>query len=268
MLWNAVGNSPTKAKNTAKIKVSDFKVKYKVFIVIIMRNKSLFKVWLMTQEELDALLNENVLDATEDEASSNEEKGSQKMETEDFHIDSEENWSPPPPTKEHKVVHQLDDVTKDSEVKATETFDKLELINNAGMDIEDGLAKIDKFVKSQESMLQKLHEKFPDFHTFSQKLEEVEEIKDVIKTLSNAIQDVSNASLEAMDIMQYQDIHRQKIERVINVMRALSRYMSLLFEGRLDDTKRVSSATHIQGDSTENVVNEEDIEALIANFGK
>ena len=65
-----------------------------------------------------------------------------------------------------------------------------------------------------------------------------------------------------------QDIHRQKIERVINVMRALSRYMSLLFEGRLDDTKRVSSATHIQGDSTENVVNEEDIEALIANFGK
>lgn len=233
----------------------------------------------MTQEELDALLNENVLDAVEDKAT-NEEKeaetkedkieseSTQGVKTEDFHIDSEASWPPPPPTTEHKVVHQLDDVTRDSEVKATETFDKLELINNAGMDIEEGLAKIDKFIKSQEAMLQKLHQKFPDFHTFSQQLEEVAEVKSVMETLSNASQDISNASLEAMDIMQYQDIHRQKIERVINVMRALSRYMSSLFEGKVDDAKRVSSAVHIQGDNTENVVNEEDIEALIANFGK
>ena len=99
-------------------------------------------------------------------------------------------------------------------------------------------------------------------------LEEVVEVKSVLEALLNASQDISNASLEAMDIMQYQDIHRQKIERVINVMRALSRYMSSLFEGKVDDAKRVSSAVHIQGDNTENVVNEEDIEALIANFGK
>ncbi len=35
-----------------------------------------------------------------------------------------------PPNQEHKVVHQLDDVTKDSELKATEMMDKLESINN------------------------------------------------------------------------------------------------------------------------------------------
>lgn len=234
----------------------------------------------MTQEELDALLNESVLDTMEDGSANKEEKAENSSEkeaeiktaegvkTEGFHIDSETSWPPPPPTTEHKVVHQLDDVTRDSEVKATETFDKLELINNAGMDIEEGLGKIDKFVKSQEAMLQKLHQKFPDFHTFSQQLEEVVEVKSVLEVLLNASQDISNASLEAMDIMQYQDIHRQKIERVINVMRALSRYMSSLFEGKVDDAKRVSSAVHIQGDNTENVVNEEDIEALIANFGK
>ena len=165
-------------------------------------------------------------------------------------------------------MHQLDDVTRDSEVKATETFDKLELISNAGMDIEEGLAKIESFINSQEDMLQKLHSKFPNFHTFSQKLEEIAEVRGVVGKITNAVQDVSNASLEAMDIMQYQDIHRQKIERVINVMRALSRYMSSLFEGKIDDTKRVSSAVHIQGDKTENVVNEKDIEALIASFGK
>ena len=233
----------------------------------------------MTQEELDALLNESVLDTMEDGSANKEEKAENSSEkeaeiktaegikTEGFHIDSETSWPPPPPTTEHKVVHQLDDVTRDSEVKATETFDKLELINNAGMDIEEGLGKIDKFVKSQEAMLQKLHQKFPDFHTFSQQLEEVVEVKSVLEALLNASQDISNASLEAMDIMQYQDIHRQKIERVINVMRALSRYMSSLFEGRIEDNKRVSSAVYIQGDSAENIMRTDDIEALIEKFG-
>jgi len=55
--------------------------------------------------------------------------------------------------------------------------------------------------------------------------------------------------MNVMDIMQYQDIHRQKIERVINVMRALSKYMNTLFEGKIDDEKRVASATHIVGDT-------------------
>ena len=73
----------------------------------------------------------------------------------------------------------------------------------------------------------------------------------------------------AMDMMQYQDIHRQKIERVINVMRALSKYMNTLFEGKIDDDKRVASAVHIAGDTTtENLVSNDDIEALIESLGK
>jgi chemotaxis regulatin CheY-phosphate phosphatase CheZ len=75
--------------------------------------------------------------------------------------------------------------------------------------------------------------------------------------------------MNIMDIMQYQDIHRQKIERVINVMRALSTYMNHLFSGKIDDAKRVSSAVHIHGDtSTEDIVSSDDIEALLASFGQ
>ena len=143
----------------------------------------------MTQEELDALLNENILDEADEQKAKVEAKEevpeeqfedkhgkideSKGIKAADFRIDSDASWPPPPPTVEHKVVHQLDDVTRDSEVKATETFDKLELISNAGMDIEEGLAKIENFINSQEDMLQKLHSKFPNFHTFSQKLEEI-----------------------------------------------------------------------------------------------
>jgi len=71
-----------------------------------------------------------------------------------------------------------------------------------------------------------------------------------------------------MDIMQYQDIHRQKIERVINVMRALSKYMNTLFEGKIDDENRVSSAQHIAGDEHNDLASTDDIEALLAQFGQ
>lgn len=225
----------------------------------------------MTQEELNALLNSDVseLPDVEEEAKSNSnDSGAEAESSSDFRIDQDTNWPPPPPTSEHKVVHQLDDVTRDSEVKATETFDKLEAINNAGMDIEDSVKTINSFLKSQKELLEKLHSQFPDFHTFGSKLEELKKAQEALDNIIDASDIISNSSLEAMDIMQYQDIHRQKIERVINVMRALSRYMSSLFEGRIDDSKRVSSAVHIQGDNTENVVNDDDIEALIANFSK
>lgn len=233
----------------------------------------------MTQEELDALLNEDVGESEETSdftatTDNNQASGGENIKSElkegaaDYRIDQDVSWPPPPPTTEHKVVHQLDDVARDSEINATETFDKLELINNAGADIEDSISKLEECLKKQQDLIAKLSTKFPDFQAFKDSTADIEESLNALDVIRNAAQDISNTSLEAMDLMQYQDIHRQKIERVINVMRALSRYMSSLFEGKIDDAKRVSSAVHIQGDNTENVVNEQDIEALIANFGK
>ncbi|WP_290455689.1 chemotaxis protein [Helicobacter rodentium] len=236
----------------------------------------------MTQEELDSLLGSDMDDIAqgnqEQEAGSENQEGSRvaledptiqgEAKAEDFLIEQDVSWPPPPPTAEHKVVHQLDDVTRDSEIKATEMFDKLEKINNLDTDVEEAFAEIQEFIISQEELLQKLHTKFPHFHTFNEQLEKATKVKANVQTISDSLQEISNISLDAMEAMQYQDIHRQKIERVINIMRALARYMSSLFEGKIDDNKRVSSAVHIQGDKTENVVNESDIEALIANFGK
>jgi chemotaxis regulatin CheY-phosphate phosphatase CheZ len=73
----------------------------------------------------------------------------------------------------------------------------------------------------------------------------------------------------AMDVMQYQDIHRQKIERVINVMRTLAKYMNSLFESDVADDKRVSSAVHIAGDTnTADLTDDSSLEDLINSFGK
>nr|WP_139888435.1 chemotaxis protein [Campylobacter jejuni] len=170
--------------------------------------------------------------------------------------------------QEHKVVHQLDDVTKDSELKATEMMDKLESINNFFADSESLLKEINKAIEKNIDIFSKLNEKFPNVESFSEALELNNQAKKSSKEIVGNLQSGQDEVMMAMDAMQYQDIHRQKIERVINVMRALSRYMSSLFEGKIDDKKRVSSAVHIEGDSTADVVSNDDIEALIASLGQ
>ncbi len=220
----------------------------------------------MTQEELDALMAGDLdLDAEEPaEGEPEETSGSSEERSEE-----EEVVTPPPATKEHQVVHQLDDVTRDSEEKASEIFDALDAVMN---DIEGALAlneKIQALAGDFETLFATLHGKFPGIERFRQAESDARQLQRLSDETVDLLQSANDQILGAMDTMQYQDIHRQKIERVINIMRALSRYMSALFEGSIEDEKRVKSARHIEGDtSTEEVISNDDIEALIAQFGK
>ena len=242
----------------------------------------------MTQEELDALMagdldgvvaadesdaqasgDENLYAETADKSISEHKEDNSKFDSIDYKVSSNMPWPPPPPTDDHKMVHQLDDVTKDSEEKATQMFDKLDAINNFSMDAENGLSEIISGIEANIEIFTKLHEKFPNIATFAEALEKNNALKSSAETTLDNVRMAEDEIMMAMDMMQYQDIHRQKIERVINVMRALSKYMSSLFEGKIDDEKRVASAVHIAGDThTENLVSNDDIEALIESLGK
>lgn len=224
----------------------------------------------MTQEELDALM-AGELDSLEEEPAPKieEEPEEEEISNRGYRVTSQSSWPPPPPTDDHKMVHQLDDVTRDSELKATEVFDKLESINETFVLIEDKCVKVLDLTNSNIDLFANLVEKFPNVDSFQKALEENKNLKQSIDEIILNAQNGEDDIMMTMDIMQYQDIHRQKIERVINVMRALSKYMSSLFEGKIEDAKRVSSAVHIQGDSTtEDIVTNEDIEALIESLGK
>ncbi|MBE2986143.1 chemotaxis protein [Campylobacter sp. RM12920] len=247
----------------------------------------------MTQEELDALMAgglDDIMDEettepdTQDKVDSSVETKQetapvkQEKESEDNDIDEEfvkgyrvnpqTAWPPPPPTDDHKMVNQLDDVTKDSEKKATEMFDKLDVINGFFMNAESSCGDLKKDIDKNIEIFTTLSEKFPGVDAFLEALKRNESMKETVENTIGDIQMGQDEIMMAMDMMQYQDIHRQKIERVINVMRALSKYMSSLFEGRIDDDKRVSSAVHIVGDTTtENLVSNDDIEALIESLG-
>ncbi|MDL0094765.1 chemotaxis protein [Campylobacter vicugnae] len=239
----------------------------------------------MTQEELDALMAEDLSDLgnsinsidsigleepnQKEDADAVIQDGGHIVTHDNYRVSSTSAWPPPPPTDDHKVVHQLDDVTKDSEEKATEMFDKLETINGFCLDAEKTANNIKSSLARNIEVFDILHEKFPNVVTFSELLELNKNINSNLDDIINSVQMGQDEVMMTMDMMQYQDIHRQKIERVINVMRALSKYMNSLFEGKIDDDKRVGSAMHIEGDTTtEDVVSNADIEALIDSLGK
>ena len=248
----------------------------------------------MTQEELDALMAGGLEDDLGDTKDASQEVADVKEETdevaevaeamsakadepqansskhgENYRVSADGVWPPPPPTEDHKMVHQLDDVTRDSEEKATQMFDKLETINNFFMDAESDSNSLKDAINSNVELFTTLSEKFPNIAAFSEALEKNSALLGTVDNIISNLQMGQDEIMMAMDMMQYQDIHRQKIERVINVMRALSKYMNTLFEGKIDDEKRVGSAVHIAGDTTtENLVSNDDIEALIESLGK
>ncbi|MDP2076738.1 MAG: chemotaxis protein [Sulfuricurvum sp.] len=231
----------------------------------------------MTQEELDALMNEDIdmdMEEMPDETAADTiEEDSEELfnsidDPDGYRASAIHSWPPPPPTDDNKMVHQLDDVTKESEEKATEIFDLIEGISNDLTDSENTVEEVNSVLDANIALFETLCTKFPHVEAFKTQLAQNQDAKKKNSSLKDMMETNIDTVMNIMDIMQYQDIHRQKIERVINVMRALSTYMNHLFSSKVDDAKRVTSAVHLPGDSTTDIVNSDDIEALLASFGQ
>ena len=162
----------------------------------------------MTQEELDALMNADNLDEIID----------------NFEDTNEENSN-----HQINMIEQLNSVTTDSEIKATEVADKLEQIIN----------EVDATKVCIEN-------------------NDLEKAKFILEDIKNMIFDI-------ISFMQYQDIHRQKIERVMNKLIETNNISEE--ELRKIGLNIASSAKHIAGDDNDTLDND-DIEALIKNFSK
>lgn len=173
---------------------------------------------------------------------------------------------PLPADPESKVVTQLSAVANDSEEKATKIFDVLSYILDENSAIDSSVKKMEEFMNAQEKVLQTLNAKFPNVDVFSTNLELLNSLKGEPKKISDALSNENNELFSAMELMQYHDINRQKIERVMSVIRKLTIYLNNIFE---DDNshEEIVVAKHISGDSTEDLVGDEDLDALIAEFG-
>jgi hypothetical protein len=219
----------------------------------------------MTQEELDALMAGGLDDIDKTEEVKNETPENEKIENEIK--DEDESVMPPPADEKHKVVAQLDEVTKESEEKAVQILEKMDEISATISNTNEKIQKIIEFLNEQKELFIKLHNAFPHIKKFEEELKKIDEIIEIANEIQKENEIAENEIFTVMNIMQYQDIHRQKIERVINIMRALIKYMNRLFEGKVEDDARVKSAKHLHGDENEEIVSDEDIEKLLAEFG-
>ncbi len=175
---------------------------------------------------------------------------------------------PLPVEDDTKVVNQLSIVANDSEEKATKIFDVLSNILDYNTEIQNDVQALSTFNEKQLSMLTSLSKKFPNINAFKQNLEQSELMNKHIQDINEKLNLGNTEIFQAMELMQYHDINRQKIERVMSVIRKLSTYLNNLFEDA-GNHNEVAVAKHIHGDKgTDDLMAEDDLEALIAEFNK
>ncbi|WP_418181025.1 hypothetical protein ACNSOL_04105 [Aliarcobacter lanthieri] len=223
--------------------------------------------------EIETLLQDIDEKAVEEQL--NTQKNTKSNEAEDDKVKEEivKEWSsskinegvfPFPAENDTKVVTQLSQVANDSEEKVSQIFDVLSLTLDNNGELRKKIKEYEEFCLSQERLLNSLSNKFPNINIFQQQLEKVKNFESSLKGLKTSIDDEDMHIFQGMELMQFNDINRQKIERVMSVIRKLSIYLNNLFEE--DNPKDIPMARHIHGDSdTEDLVGD-DLDKLIAEF--
>ena len=174
---------------------------------------------------------------------------------------------PLPVENDTKVVNQLSEVASDSEEKATKIFDVLSNILDYNNAIQNDVKALTSFNNKQIAMLDSLSQKFPNIEIFQDNLSQAQEMGNYILDVNEKLNSGNTEIFQAMELMQYHDINRQKIERVMSVIRKLSSYLNNLFEDE-GNRQEVNVANHIHGDKTDDLLGDEDLESLIAEFNK
>jgi len=171
---------------------------------------------------------------------------------------------PLPAEKDTKVVNQLTQVANDSEEKVSQIFDVLSLTLDNNNEIRKSFKEYDAFINSQINLLNSLSSKFPNIKVFDGYLKNAKTMNDSLNNLKNLLNDEDHHIFQAMELMQFNDINRQKIERVMSVIRKLSLYLNNLFEDE-GNSKEIAVARHIHGDDTDDLIGD-DLDKLIAEF--
>lgn len=173
---------------------------------------------------------------------------------------------PFPAENDTKVVSQLSQVANDSEEKVSQIFDVLSLTLDNNSDMRKRVKEYEEFVLSQNKLLSSLSNKFPKIELFKQQLEKVKSFEISLKDLKTSIDEEDMHIFQGMELMQFNDINRQKIERVMSVIRKLSIYLNNLFED--DNPRELPMAKHIHGDQDTQDLVGDDLDKLIAEFNK
>jgi vacuolar-type H+-ATPase subunit I/STV1 len=159
-------------------------------------------------------------------------------------------------TQEELDALMAGDLDLDSiEEEKKEFEDKKDGHEHRNLNDSDLVAELGSVTSDSEKKASEVFDKLEEVLALIDKSDENEEN---YKDINN---DIRNIIFETMSVMQYQDIHRQKIERVINTMRSISQLMNHSL-GSVSNTF-APSAKHIAGDENDDAMDSDELEALI-----
>ncbi|HHS48691.1 MAG TPA: hypothetical protein ENM99_02365, partial [Desulfurella acetivorans] len=132
------------------------------------------------------------------------------------------------PEEDHRVVDKLDEITRESEEKVNQLFELLENAVNRIDAMDAELKKVKPYLDEHKKFMDLFVSAFPkasvnkNYEYFSNVLKIFDEIQKTHEELKNYI-------FDSMDLLQFQDITRQKIEKVISIIQALHEYLNNWF---------------------------------------
>ncbi len=168
------------------------------------------------------------------------------------------------PPQDHRVVDKLDEITRESEEKVNQLF---ELLENAVKKIDAMDAKLKKikpYLDEHKKFMDMFINAFPkasvkkNYEYFSNVLKIFDEIQVTHEELKNYI-------FDSMDLLQFQDITRQKIEKVISVIQALHEYLNNWFASGKKIRARVAKT--IVNESQKEQIDKE-VDEIVNKFNK
>jgi len=173
---------------------------------------------------------------------------------------------PLPADNDTKVVNQLTEVANDSEEKVSQIFDVLSLTLDNNSEIRNKMQGFEKYINEELDLLNSLSTKFPNIEVFNTQKEASNKLKEDISSIKSIVDAEDMKIFEAMELMQFNDINRQKIERVMAVIRKLSLYLNNIFEDT-NPNEEIVVAKHIHGDSDHDLIGD-DLDKLINEYSK
>ncbi len=164
--------------------------------------------------------------------------------------------------KEHKVIDKLDEINKESEDKVNKLFEKLEAINEELDQTEKYIQDIKPFLDKHKEFMSFFVEHFPKT-AVKNNYEYFKNIVSIIDNIENSISNIRDNTFDAMDILQFQDITRQKIERVMSVIKALHDYLNNWFSSSSYDNTPRARVAHTIIDENEKDKVDQEVEDII-----
>jgi len=228
------------------------------------------------QSEIDALLEEfskkdseelsSVMDSYEEKDESDIEDKAMEHKTDDDgsfggEIEAEKLEGVRLPPKEHRVIDRLDEINKESEEKVNKLFEKLEAISSEVDEVEELIERIKPYVNKHKEFMDFFVEHFPK-SSIKKNYEYFKNIINILNEIETKVNTIRDNTFDAMDILQFQDITRQKIERVISVIKALHEYLNSWFASDYEKTPRARVAHTIVDESEKDKVDQE-VEEII-----